>query len=214
MWITALNTIPELGDLLVDFFIRDSNFPAFTYFAATNYPADEAATTRIYSFNLGDESGITGYFYGDSLPYGLVTEFGFDRASLDTTDWYSLNLKSNQSASIALDVLEGRSAQLVLTDSAGTVLALGSTDLSGRADQLISNFVSDSSGTYYLQVISSQGVKYSLVATLAADLESEANNFPGEAQDLVISNTGWGSALGYLEGLRRGLLSDFRGRWR
>ena len=169
---------PSLGDLLVDFFVRDSNYSFETYLEATPYPASESATTRIFNYSVDEPSGYT------DLQYGLVTQIAFDTPP-DPADWYRFDLKSGESATVALNVLGGNDAQVALVGSNGTTLALGSSDQADNVDQNISNFVATSTGTYYLKVSSDRGATYSLVVTRNADFDTEANDSIEKAQPII-----------------------------
>ena len=127
----------------------------------------------------------------------------------DPADWYRFDLKSGQSATVALSMLEGNDAQVTLVGPNGTTLAVGGSDRnSGRhkghpgnpntttqamgspdradnVDQIISNFLATSSGTYYLKVNSDGGATYNLVVTRNADFDTENNDSIETAQPIV-----------------------------
>ena len=104
---------------------------------------------------------------------------------VDSPDWYRFDLKSDQSATVALSVLGGNDAQVALVSSNGTTLALGSSDQADNVDQIISSFLATSKGTYYLNVSSEGGATYSLVVTLNADFDTENNDSIETAQPII-----------------------------
>ncbi|MCU0707694.1 MAG: S8 family serine peptidase [Pirellula sp.] len=177
---------PSRGDLLVDFFVRDSNYPFPAYFESTVYPAPDLATTRIYSFSVDDRSGIPGLYYNDNLPYGLITQIAFNAQS-DPADWYKFELRSGQSATVAMNLLAGSDAKLELVGPTGGTLAVSSPDQASNVDQIISNFLVTSSGTYYVKVTSEAGARYSLVVDRNADFDAENNDSIATAQELIVS---------------------------
>ncbi|MCU0963102.1 MAG: S8 family serine peptidase, partial [Pirellulaceae bacterium] len=197
---------PARGDLLVDFFVRDSNYAAVTYFAATDDPAVDAATTRIFSsYSVDDEYGTRGLYGGG--PYGLVTQIVFDTPP-DSGDWYRFDLKSGQSASVALSVLQGHDAQVALVSASGATLAISSPNQATNVDQIISNYVATSTGTYFLKVTSQAGATYSLVVTRNADFDAENNNSIETAQELISSEAaGSRWVLGHIDPGTSGLFS-------
>ncbi len=102
----------------------------------------------------------------------------------DPADWYRFDLKSGQSATVALSMLGGNDAQVTLVGPNGTTLALGSSDQADNVDQIISNFVATSTGTYYLSVTSAGGATYNLVVTRNADFDTENNDSIETAQPI------------------------------
>jgi hypothetical protein len=109
---------------------------------------------------------------------------------LDSADWYRFDLKSGQFATIALNVLEGAGAQVELISPQGVTLAVGSTDRAFNADQIISDFLATSTGTYYLKVTSTSEAHYSVVVTRNAEFDTERNGSIGTAQDLLVPEVG------------------------
>src|SRR5262249_28045689 len=137
-------------------------------------------TQRVFSFDVNDTQGNVGFFGSEVRPYGLVTQFGF----LPDTDTYKVSLSAGQSATVAATSLDGGALKVALLDSTGKTLALGS----GQAinvSSMISNFVASSTGTYYVQLTSDTGARYSLVVTRSAAFDTEGNNSTATAQDLI-----------------------------
>ena len=121
--------------------------------------------------------------------------------SLDSADWYRFDLKAGQNMSATLNVLSGGDAQVTLISANGTILAVGSSDRAENFDQVISNFVTQSTGTYYLKVGSELGASYSLVVTRNAGLDVELNDSIATAQEIVAPEVGgrrW--VLGAIDG--------------
>ncbi len=109
-----------------------------------------------------------------------------------TGDWYRFELADGDSATIALAAAESQPMCLELFDSALNVLAMGTR--AENLEQVINNFVTPDSGTYFARVAGDL-CDYTLVVTREADFDSEPNNGCGlDAQD--ISPTG--VALGAL----------------
>ncbi|HVK17593.1 MAG TPA: S8 family serine peptidase [Fimbriiglobus sp.] len=169
---------PALGDLLLDIEVRNA---AFSQFLDASGFGQQTVTQRVFSFP-GDVNATTGIVgIGDSTPYGLVTQFGFES---DPADIYQIDLKSGQGATVALTALGGGSVQVELLGPTGTPLALGSGGVA-NVDRVIRNFLATANGTYYLRVTGTPGVAYSLVVTRNAAFDSETNNDIGSAQDLI-----------------------------
>jgi hypothetical protein len=112
----------------------------------------------------------------------------------DTQDFYSFALSAGQSATIAVESLNGMSAGIVLQDKNGNVLASG-VGGSTNVSQSIQNFVAPSAGTYYIEVTGTSGVQYSLVVTRSANFDIEPHGTFYQAQPL----TGTNGALGALD---------------
>ena len=146
---------------------------------------------------LSDDGNIT----FTVTPSSSVNNLGANYLTLDlsyptsppTTDYYSFTLAAGQSATLALTGLAGSGATLELLDSSGTLLTTGVA--AANVDQVISNFVSASGGTYYANVIAGND-DYSLVVTKDADFDTEANSELTTAQPLGPALT----SLGYLAG--------------
>ncbi len=62
---------------------------------------------------------------------------------------------------------------------------MGSPDRADNVDQIISNFLATSSGTYFLKVNSDGGATYNLVVTRNADFDTENNDSIETAQPIV-----------------------------
>jgi hypothetical protein len=119
----------------------------------------------------------------------------------DSADWYRFDLKAGQNMSATLNVLSGSDAQVTLISANSTILAVGSSDRADNFDQVISNFIPQSTGTYYLKVSSELGASYSLVVTRNAGLDVELNDSIATAQEIVVPEVGgrrW--VLGAIDG--------------
>src|SRR5262249_25531734 len=99
----------------------------------------------------------------------------------DNQDLYSFTLTAGQSATIAVQSLNGKSVQVPLLDKNGKILASG-VGGSTNVSQSIQNFVASTAGRYYLEVTGDIGVRYSLVVTRSANFDVEPNDSPDQAQ--------------------------------
>ena len=116
--------------------------------------------------------------------------------AVDLVDYYSLELKAGQTATVAVDRLAGLPITVELQNAAGTTLATGVA--AGSIDQVIDDFVVTTSGSYYLKV-SGNGSDYSLVVTRNATLEIEPNSDLASAQEVISPEAGGSrTVLGYL----------------
>src|SRR5262249_49299387 len=101
-----------------------------------------------------------------------------------STPFYSFSLDAGESASIALESLNGKTVSFVLYDAQGNVLAdsyPGATNYT----QGINNFVARTSGTYYIGVSGTAGAKFNLVVTRGADFSTQPHNTLATAQDIT-----------------------------
>ena len=128
----------------------------------------------------------SGNFFFDNYvggPAASLAVAGVDGGPVTApSDYYSFSLAANQSATIALTDLSGGQANLDLEDGSGDVLATG-TVTNTNVDEVISNFVAPTAGTYFIHV-SGSGVQYSLVTTLSADFSVNPNGDMAHAQNL------------------------------
>jgi subtilisin family serine protease len=111
---------------------------------------------------------------------------------LPVADFYAVSLKAGQYANIGLAALQAGDIQLELQDSAGTILASGSTALA-NLNQTIMDFVGSQDATYYLRVLGDRDLDYNLVVTRDAEFDAEPNNNFASAQDISAT----GRVLGY-----------------
>ena len=174
---------PSRGDLLVDFFVRDSNYPFAQFFETPPDYSSDFGTQRIYSTWLESPTGTVGYVGDSYYAYGLVTQIGFDTPP-DPADWYSFDVSAGDTVTIALELLAGAEAQFALVAPDGKTLALSSAGQADNIDQLISNFVVTTSGTYALKVTSDTGATYNLVVTRNTAFDEEVNDDTSTAQPL------------------------------
>jgi methionine-rich copper-binding protein CopC len=113
----------------------------------------------------------------------------------DNQDFYSFALTAGQSATVVVDSLNGKAAQITLMDGSGNVLATG-VGGSTNVTQSIQNFVAGSSATYYVEVTGDVGVKYSLTVTRGSNFDIEPNDTPNTSQPLTGTNGVLGSIAG------------------
>jgi len=114
---------------------------------------------------------------------------------------YSFSLNQGESASLALESLNGKKASFTLYDDNGNVLGKsypGATNYT----QGLNNFVAQADATYYVQVTGDPQVKFNLVVTRGADFTTQNHNTLGTAQDVTATqqsgDNSLGGALGYL----------------
>ncbi len=100
-------------------------------------------------------------------------------------DYYSFDLQAGDSATIALQSLNGGNADMTLVAADGTNLAQGSEGLAKNVDEIISDFVATTPGTYYLRVTGDPGVEYNLLVTRNADFDLEDNDSIETAQPIL-----------------------------
>ena len=125
-----------------------------------------------------------------------LSVWGVDNPNIppvDQADYYRFELTGGQSATIAATALGEGNVVIRLLDAEGNVLATGSEG-SSNVSQAIRNFVAPTSGTYYVEVTGSSGVRYTVTVTRAATFDLEPNDSPTTAQPL----TGTSGVLGSL----------------
>ena len=82
----------------------------------------------------------------------------------------------------------------------GTILTLGSTDLSPNVSQVVRDFIAPVSGLYRIRITGDPATKYSVVVTRNAEFDNGANDSIATAQDLVTpESAGKRWALGAIE---------------
>ena len=111
----------------------------------------------------------------------------------DNQDFYSFDLSAGQTATAAVESLNGLAAQISIVDGNGNVLATGVSGAT-NVSQAIENFVAPSTGTYYIEITGDQGLQYSVVVTRGADFTLQDHNSYTTAQNIA----GTGGVLGYL----------------
>ena len=99
------------------------------------------------------------------------------------SDFYGFPLTYGESASIAVKGTNG-TASLALYSSSGELLADGAPGAAGSGvDSVISGFVAQASGTYYLEVTGAAGLTYDAVVTRGAEFGLHGDTF-AKAQPL------------------------------
>jgi hypothetical protein len=138
------------------------------------------------SFDAGGQIGGNTPDPGDFYTLHVSLE---NRESAESQpDWYSFDLKQGTSATIAATALTEGHLGLELYDAAGNLVAQGIPDAEPEptnVNDLISNFVAPTTGTYYTQVTGTPATDYSLVVTRSADFSIEDNNDFESAQPII-----------------------------
>jgi Legume lectin domain/SdrD B-like domain/Bacterial pre-peptidase C-terminal domain/Bacterial Ig-like domain len=120
----------------------------------------------------------------------------------ETSATYSFSLSQGESATMAIQSLNGKKVQFALLDEDGDVLGLSSPGATNYTAGL-NNFVSLDDATYYISVTGDPGVKFNLVVTRGADFTTQQHTTLDTAQDITpTQQTGdnkLGGALGSLQ---------------
>ncbi len=176
--------------------------------------------TDVPDANEGQNStvGISGYPNGIYESLLLPTnntpnEFvGTGRSTLiaempPTVDYYTIQLDAGQSATLGVSSLADISGLVLqIRDASDNVLA-ESAGGTGSFDAVISDFVAESTGTYYAVISSASPGDYSLIVTRNAAFETEPNDAITTVQDLGVDT----SVLGGVETDVRTLVDSFSG---
>ena len=119
----------------------------------------------------------------------------------ETQATYSFSLNQGESATIALESLNGKNGSFTLYDDQGNVLGLSSPGATNYTAGL-NNFVAQNDGTYYVQVTGDPGLQFNLVVTRGADFTTQPHTTLATAQDITATEQSGvpdtGGALGYL----------------
>ena len=122
-------------------------------------------------------------------------------AGNETQATYSFSLNQGESATIALESLNGKNGSFTLYDDQGNVLGLSSPGATNYTAGL-NNFVAQNDGTYYVQVTGDPGLQFNLVVTRGADFTTQPHTTLATAQDITATEQSGvpetGGALGYL----------------
>ncbi len=108
---------------------------------------------------------------------------------------YSFLLNQGESASIAIESLNGKNVQFSIEDSQGDVLALSSPGASNYAAGL-NNFVARAGGTYYVVVGGDGGAKFNLVVTRGTDFTTQPHTTTQTAQNITATQQSGSSQQG------------------
>ena len=96
-------------------------------------------------------------------------------AAGESSPTYSFALNQGESATIAIESLNGKNVAFSLYDDNGNVLAIsypGATNYTAG----LNNFVAQNDGTYYVRSPGDAGVKFNLVVTRGADFTPQNHN--------------------------------------
>src|SRR5262249_11797507 len=113
-------------------------------------------------------------------------------------DYYSFSLSAGDAITLALQSLGASPVHVALQDSGGTTLAAGTAG-SVNGENVVSDFVVSTTGTYYAQVTGGLGTGYNLAVLRNADLASGTNTSLAAAQPLLGGFSGAAYALGNLQ---------------
>ena len=155
-------------------------------------PANDSAATAQDLANSFVAIGTSGAMRG-----AVLGALGPTQRGVSPQDWYQFELTPGESASLAVTTLSSGSAALDLFAADGTTLLASGVE-AANVSQVINNFVDQSivrPRTYFARV-TGDNADYSLVVTIDADFDSEANNDITAAQDI----SGIGVALGHVSG--------------
>jgi hypothetical protein len=153
---------------------------------------DEGASATVGIKDAGTQGGRRLLLAFDNGPNQFVgsnqsTLVGVGVAQSLTSDFYSFHLDAGQSVTLAVT---GQTAILRphvdLENGSGTVLAAGQV-VNTNVNEVISNFVVSTAGTYYAHV-SGTGAVYSLVVVRGAAFGVENNDDPAHAQNITGGN--------------------------
>jgi len=118
--------------------------------------------------------------------------------SPSTADFYSFTLAGGDTVSLALTLPLG-APTLTLQNASGATLALGAVDAT-NVSSVITDFTAPAAGTYYAMVSGAGGQTYTLLATRNAEFDTEPNDSPLNAQDVLSRQVaGQQRLLGYVE---------------
>jgi hypothetical protein len=113
--------------------------------------------------------------------------------SAATPRYYSLSLAAGEMLTAGLKNLAGGGDNITILDNSSNVLATGAPG-PANLDDVISNFVAPSAGTYYLEASGSSPATYNLVVVRDAAFDTENNTSLPAAENL----TGATGVLGYV----------------
>jgi len=151
-----------------------------------------------------DPSTIAGTIVGPASilePDAMTAPLATTSGPTETQATYSFALNQGESATIALESLNGKKGSFTLYDDEGDVLGLSAPDAANYTAGL-NNFVAPNDGTYYVQVTGDPGLQFNLVVTRGADFTTQPHTTIATAQDITATqlsgNSRQGGALGYL----------------
>jgi len=125
---------------------------------------------------------------------------------------YSFALNQGESATIALQSLNGKNGSFTLYDDQGDVLGVSAPGATNYTAGL-NDFVAPNDGTYYLQVSGDPSAQFNLVVIRGADFTTQDHTSPGDAQDITATQQSGdpkeGGALGYISSISSGPSTDY-----
>ncbi len=108
---------------------------------------------------------------------------------------YSFALNQGESATIALQSLDGKNGAFTLYDDQGDVLGSSSPDAANYTAGL-NDFVAPNDGTYYVQVTGDPGLQFNLLVTRGADFTTQDHTSFGDVQDITATQQSGASTQG------------------
>jgi protocatechuate 3,4-dioxygenase beta subunit/glutamine cyclotransferase len=179
-----------------------------------------------YPTSAGESYPATGNVWDTNL-FGTVYQFAANGSILTTTGYspeqpglavlgdvpneqplpqpnspvYSFTLDQGESATIAVESLNGKKIAFTLLDDNGNELGVSSPGATNYTAGL-NNFVAPADGTYYIATSGDIGVQFNLVVTRGADFSTQPHSTLATAQDITATqgsgDNKLGGALGYL----------------
>src|SRR5207248_645155 len=107
-------------------------------------------------------------------------------------DLYSFVLSAGQSATAIIKDLTPGALDIAILDSTGAVVASGVGGPT-NVDEILSNFVAPTAGTYYLQVSGGPNIDYQLTLTTGGTFDAEPNDSLAAAQMLATGRAALGA---------------------
>lgn len=181
--VTAFGELANTGRFLT---LEAEGLLEETLFRFDGVTGGEASTTLTLSQEQLEQLATDGTISFNVTPSFNVSNWPGNYLTLELTyetaptagDYYRFDLAAGESVSLAIAGQEVGRLQVELFDATGNLLATGAPG-DGTLEQVITNYVSASGGTYYARV-AGDSIEYSLVATRNAEFSG-----PSTAPTLV-----------------------------
>ena len=126
------------------------------------------------------------------------------KSALSYNDFFRVSLSDREPLTLALAAPDPRDLGLHVLDAHGDMVAKGVTG-HPNVDLLISSFLPERAGVYYVNVTGDEGAEYALAALRGADFDAETNDDVRQAQDITatrlavghVAETGLGRLFTY-----------------